>query len=91
MKALIDYDKRMFHVKFLDVIKKFDLKEGDVGDYWNSLNEHFDINYYQENGNEVPIVTIYNVVNGKIDMTNYSEMEVSTIGDHRNYFNIPNN
>lgn len=91
----INYDEQTLKIMFRGELFPFNLKDGDKGDFWHSLNvdgELFDINFYQEDDTERPIVTIYNVIrdeNGvRVDTSSYESIyEHSTIGSAYEYFN----
>ena len=91
----IDYNRSLLSLSIeLDNNVKeeflFDLKNGDIGDYWSAFNFdgiEYDINFYQEDDNDSPSMTIYGVVDGQIDTTNYEIVPLLTsIGNPKKYF-----
>ncbi len=59
----VDYDKRKLVIFYEEQTFVFDLDDGDMGDFWNSLvtNERIvlDVNFYQEDENQEPSVSLY--------------------------------
>jgi hypothetical protein len=92
----IDYTKKTLDLQFEGEKFSFDLNEGDVGDFWHSFTTKEgivkDINFYQEDENEVPLVSVYGVKdNGKgellIDTNDCISVEsFEKVGDPEIYF-----
>jgi hypothetical protein len=97
-KFVVDYDKKELIITFEGEVFKFDLTEGDTGDFWHSFTQKSgaikDINFYQEDYDETPCVAIYGVVEDSespsglhINMDDeISILKHSTKGNHFNYF-----
>ena len=90
-KVLIDYTGKNLHLRFQGEEFVFDLEQGDLGDFWQGFKlsdgTELDLNFYQDDRDEKPAVSIYGVVDGRIDFADsVSIVEVSTDGDIDNYF-----
>ena len=59
----INYTSRRLKLNFNNEMFEFDLKKGDIGDFWGTFTTKKgvmkDINFYQENEREKPIINIY--------------------------------
>jgi hypothetical protein len=92
---IINYDERQLTILFEGEQFTFNLNDGDVGDFWNTLTTKDgtikDINFYQETEKQVPSVSLYGVnkVNNSllVDMNDgFTILEHATIGKPSNYF-----
>jgi len=68
----INYTKKELIIFFEGQEYPFNLNDGDVGDFWHSfitnINwEDKDVNLTQENKDEEPLVSVYDVKDGQID------------------------
>lgn len=95
-RFIVDYNTKMLIVLFDKEAFTFDLSDGDTGDFWNSFTQSNgtikDINFYQDNENEVPSVSIYGVKSnglGELFIDTNDEIlltEHIILGDILNYF-----
>jgi hypothetical protein len=92
-KFTIDYDKKTLILFFEDGEFRFDLNDGDVGEFWNSLTIKeviiMDINFHQEDKEQKPTVCLYAVKDGQTDTSD--EIVISehiVIGNPDNYFGL---
>jgi len=93
----INYDKRKLKLIFNNEIFKFNLDDGDVGDFWHSFTLANgvikDINFYQEDEFQTPIVSVYVVNVDKDDLLTIDTSQETVIekykakGELNNYFN----
>lgn len=97
-KFKIDYDKKELTLHYEGEVFTWDLNEGDLTDFWHSLNTKDgivkDINFSQEDETQKPSLALYGVVKGddelwhintndEISIDNYE-----TIGNMVNYFGV---
>lgn len=95
-KFSIDYDKKELVIAFEGETFTFDLTEGDTGEFWHSFTMKDgtikDINFYQEDYDETPSVSIYGVEedeDGKLLINTNDEIliqEHTVQGNPFNYF-----
>lgn len=93
--ARINYDKKEMDIVIDDVVYPFDLNEGDVGEFWHSLNHKgqvYDVNYHQEEETQEPSIALYPVHHAfGVTLTDYANgqaiEDIDTYGDPLNYFN----
>ncbi len=93
--AKINYDKKAMDIIIDDVVYPFDLNDGDVGDFWHSLDHKgqvHDVNYHQEKETQEPSIALYLVHNAfGVTLTDYANgqtiEDIDTYGDPLNYFN----
>ena len=92
---VIDYNKKELTLFFEGETHKFNLDEGDVGDFWHSFTNKKgvtkDINFYQEDENEQPSLSVYDLKEeGEHTVVDTSTgvyiTECKTIGNPKNYF-----
>tara|TARA_R110000868_G_scaffold290022_1_gene550255 strand:+ start:10355 stop:10711 length:357 start_codon:yes stop_codon:yes gene_type:complete len=96
--ARINYDKKALDIIIDDVVYPFDLNEGDVGEFWHSLDHKgqvYDVNYHQDGDYQEPSIALYPVplLEGEdedVAVADYSKGEmiedIDTYGDPTNYF-----
>ena len=91
----IDYHNKSIHLTYEGNEYKFDLRLGDVGDYWSSFyfnNQMYDINFYQESSESVPSFEVYDCKMGENNQwqTNMMSYEIiplnASIGNPDDYF-----
>jgi hypothetical protein len=90
----VDYDYAVLNLYYGDEKFTFDLKEGDVGDYWNSFTTKDgvlrDINYYQDAPEYEPTLSTYGVVDNQINTSDEEPIDLmGTKGNVLAYFNLP--
>ena len=91
---ILNYDKKTLVIFFEGQEFPFDLNDGDIGDFWNSLTTkdgiNKDVNFSQENKDEKPCVTVYEIIDGSFVNTNngISIPKDNIIGNPDNYFGI---
>lgn len=82
---------------FNDQEYEFDLKEGDVGDFWHSFTDingvERDINFYWESEDEIPSLTVYDLKEQGdfmvVDMAKSTPVDDGflILGNSQDYFN----
>lgn len=87
----INYNEQKLTFHYNGGVYQFNLRDGDIGDYWNSFvhnGETLDINYHQEDMSQTPTLSVYHLdSDGYIDMSNSTEIEFAGYcGDPKNYF-----
>lgn len=87
----VDYDNKTLQLNIYGKEFTWDLNDGDIGDFWHSFtygNKTYDINFYQENESQDPVLEIYDIdVNG-INIPSLVERLTNPIilGNNLNYF-----
>lgn len=94
---ILNYDKKEIVLTWRGEKFVFNLNDGDIGDYWNSLTHSSglqkDVNFHQEEGEE-PNFEIWNLIedeDGQLQIdTDEEYIECAyTEGTQSNYFNPP--
>lgn len=93
----IDYDKQQIILWWNEVEYVFDLKEGDVGDFWDTIKTpegvEYDVNFFQEDESSEQGLSIYELEwgeDGYISTGRRSILELLNPwvkGNPENYFN----
>jgi len=90
MLYYINYDKSKLTIFADSEAYEFNLRDGDVGEFWNSF-EHdgkvFDVNMHQESVNHVPTVCIYTVKDNGVLWNTCQHLVGYAMGKAENYFN----
>lgn len=98
--AVVNYDKKELELITLTENFKWDLNDGDVGDFWHSFTDWKgvirDVNFHQEDENQKPSLSIYPVkevmdektkkVFLQVDTSDETILNVAMFGDVKNYF-----
>ena len=91
-KYLVDYANKLLTLRFKGETFHFNLRDGDVGDFWHSFTMKDgtinDINFSQENQNEVPNLSVYEEVDEGAVNTNKETYikKYEQMGDQKIYF-----
>jgi hypothetical protein len=95
-KFVVDYDKKIVTLHFEGEVFNFDLNEGDIGDFWHSFKNkkgvERDINFYQEDVEETPSLSIYGLTDdgsGVLSINTKDEINIpkfKQVGNPVNYF-----
>jgi hypothetical protein len=92
----IDYDKLCVYLIYDGEDYAFNLTNGDIGDYWDSFfhnGQMYDINFYQEDSDSNPFLSVYkcklsNDGAWEMDAFNYEKIPLYEItGDVHNFIN----
>jgi hypothetical protein len=93
----VNYDTKELTLHFEGEDFKWNLSDGDVGEFWHSFTTKKgvvkDINFHQEDENDIPTFAIYGVKKDKegflqINTDNEIIIKGTTVGDAKNYFGI---
>ena len=90
MVYYINYNKAEMTIFANHESFKFDLKEGDIGEFWHSFEfegEVFDVNMHQDSADQVPSVSIYKVEHNQVLWDTCTPLVGWTMGKAENYFN----
>lgn len=94
--AIINYDEKTLTLYFRWQTFVFDLREGDIGEFWYGFETHdgevYDVNYGEEEGEDNPSVSVYGTIEEdgefSIDSDNRFDIDIrGTIGNPSAYFN----
>ena len=91
---IVYYDKAIVDLYYNDEKFTFDLKEGDVGDYWDSLTTKDgvirDVNFYQDTPDCMPSFATYGIsVDGYTNTSDEEPIKCKGMqGNVNNYFNL---
>lgn len=92
---IVDYDKKTVTLNYNGEEFKFNLNEGDVGDFWHSFTTKDgvtkDVNFYQEDEKESPSFSVYGLKESEggllIDTSQEENIkDFKQVGDPANYF-----
>ena len=94
----VNYDTKELTLHYEGEDFKWNLNDGDVGDFWNSLETKKgvvkDINFSQEDENQKPSLALYGVIKGEDGLWNINTSDATvidiyeTVGDMTNYFGV---
>lgn len=93
----INYNKKSLILFFKKEKFKWDLTEGDIGEFWHTFTTKKgivkDINFHQEDETQEPILAVYGLIYDKKDKLYSINMDDETliklknkIGSPKNYF-----